>query len=100
MEVEYKDRLGNVLKEGDEVLVLVPKSQATWRRATIIAFKKNLLNSFEIYVEYINDRLYSDEPWYTMRDKSTIKFRSKPSRIWRWNSDVVKLKPEYIGDDC
>ena len=98
MDIEYKDRLGNVLKKGDEVLVLLPKSLSTWRRAVIVDFKKNLLRSFEVYVEYINDRLYSDVPYYDINPNKPTKFRTKPSRVWRWNSDIVKLKPEYIGD--
>jgi hypothetical protein len=96
---EHQDYLGNIIKEGDQVLVLVPRSGTTWRRAIVRKFRKNYGRD-EVYVEYINDRLYGNMHHCYMMTRNgpspDIKFSSKPSCVWRDPYDIIKFDTKYI----
>lgn len=98
---EYFDNIGNKIEVGDEVLVLVRTSDATYRRG----FVKDFKNVFsydpghfhcEVLVEYDINRLYCNKKHWDQRNGEPIKFTRKTTKAWRSNSDIVKLKPEYI----
>lgn len=99
--MEYFDNIGNKIEVGDKVLILVPKSNKTYRQGIVKDFK----NAFsyevghfycDVLVEYDDGRLYCNEYIWNVRNKSNIKFSKKTTKAWRSNSDIVKLKPEYI----
>ena len=102
--MEYFDNIGNKLEVGDNVLILVPKSDKTYRQGVVKDFK----NAFsrptvnfhcDVLVEYDDGRLYCNEDKWVLHSKSNIsniKFSKKTTKAWRSNSDIVKLKPEYI----
>ena len=99
--MEYFDNIGNKIEVGDDVLILVPKSYKTYRRGTVKDFK----NAFsyeaghfhcDVLVEYDDGRLYCNEYKWDQNQDYNIKFSKKTTKAWRSNSDIVKLKPEYI----
>lgn len=101
MIMEYFDNIGNKIEVGDEVLILVPKSDKTYRRGTVKDFKNAHLigtNHFycEVLVEYDDGRLYCNEYRWDQRQGHNIKFSKKTTKAWRSNSDIVKFKPEYL----
>ena len=99
--MEYFDNIGNKIEAGDEVLILVPKSDKTYRRGTVKDFK-NVFSygpdhfHCEVLVEYDDGRLYCNEYIWDQRQSHNIKFSKKTTKAWRSNSDIVKFKPEYI----
>lgn len=98
--MEYFDNIGNKIEIGDDVLILVPKSDATYRRGVVKAFKDPWQRGdyfhCEVMVEYLCERLYSNVPHWEQRNGKPITFTKKVTKAWRSNSDIVKLKPEYI----
>lgn len=98
---KYFDNVGNEIKVDDEVLVLVPKSDATYRRG----FVRDFRNSFshgpshfycEVLIEYDIDRVYCNKRRWEQRDSHELVFTKKITKSWRSNSDIVKYKPEYF----
>ena len=101
--MEYFDNIGNKLEVGDKVLILVPKSYKTYRCGTIKDFKNACSYGFdhfhcEVLVEYDDGRLYCNELKWDQHQSRNIKFSKKTTKVWRSNSDIVKLKPEYLED--
>lgn len=95
--LEIKDILGNPLKVGDIVLVLVPKSYSSFRKAVIRDIKnKGYGNYFDVCVEYDDGRLYSDVKYFYIKEGDEIKFRSKPVKVWRSNHEIIKFDPKYF----
>ena len=98
--MEHFDNLGNIITEGDIVLVLVPHSDSTWRKAYVRGFKDEHNKYCNVQVEYINDRLYSNMAHYYMTNKDGevpgIKFTEKITKAWRHNSEVVAFKDKYF----
>ena len=90
------DNVGNILNIGDEILVKVPKSDKTYRRAIVKDFKDIRESGYcDVLVEYDDGRLYSNIPSYHQR-LSSLKFTSKITKVWRFSSDIIKCKPEYF----
>lgn len=98
---EYFDNIGNKIEVGDEVLILVPKSDKTYRHGIVKDFKnawtRNDYFHCEVLVEYDDGRLYCNEYKWDQRNGTPIKFSKKTTKAWRSNSDIVKLKPEYLA---
>ena len=96
MEV-YLDNIGNKLKVGDKVLILVPKSDRTYRQGVVKDFRNKWNSRYcEVLVEYDDGRLYCDKYRWDQRDGTPVKFSKKTTKAWRSNSDIVKFKPEYV----
>ena len=99
--MEYFDRIGNEIKVGDEVLILVPKTDATYRRGIIKDFRdERSVNSYfycEVLVEYDDGRLYCDKKHYHQNRGDEIHFKTKLTKAWRCNNDIIKFKPEYLS---
>lgn len=91
--MKYFDNIGNVINIGDQVLVLVPKSDATYRKATIVDFKNPYSTSYnnycDILVEYDIDRFYCDKPHYKQKKGDKLNFTHKKTKAWRSNSDII-----------
>jgi hypothetical protein len=101
MIMEYFDNIGNKIEVGDEVLILVPKSDKTYRRGTVKDFKNAFSHGVDhfhcdVLVEYDDGRLYCNEYKWNQHQDHNIKFSKKITKAWRSNSDIVKLKQEYI----
>ena len=95
--LEIKDRLGNLLKVGDIVLVLVPKTYASFRKAVIRDIKTEGYGTyFDVCVEYDDGRLYSDVKYFDIKEGVQFKFRSKPVKVWRCNHEIIKFDPKYF----
>jgi len=95
----FVDCFGNALKVGDIVLVLVPKSSSSYRKAIIRDFRSDSFHRQDIYVEYDDGRLYCDlKHWELGKNTvpSKIKFHSKPIKVWRCNWDVIKFDAKYF----
>ena len=92
--LEIKDRLGNPLKVGDIVLVLVPHTYGSFRKATICKLRS--VSYADVCVEYDDGRLYSDIDYFDIREGVQFKFRSKPVKAWRCSSEIVKFDPKYF----
>ena len=99
--MEYFDKIGNEIKVGDEVLILVPKTDATYRQGIIKDLKdERSLNSYfccEVLVEYDDGRLYCDKKYYQQYRGGEIRFKTKLTKVWRSNNDIIKFKPEYLS---
>lgn len=98
---QYFDNVGNEIKVGDEVLVLVPKSDATYRRGFVKDFKNVFSHGpghfhCEVLIEYDVDRVYCNKRRWDQRDCHELTFTKKITKAWRSNSDIVKYKPEYF----
>ena len=102
--MEYFDNIGNKIGIGDEVLVLVPKSDKTYRCGTVKDFKNASSNGAghflrcDVLVEYNDGRLYCNEFKWNQHNNNNIKFNRKLTKAWRSNSDIVKFKSEYIDN--
>jgi hypothetical protein len=100
--MEYFDNIKNRINIGDEVLVLVPKSDKTYRHGIVKDFKdawsRGEFFHCQVLVEYDDGRLYCNECRWDQRQGHNIKFSKKLTKAWRSNSDIVKLKPEYINE--
>ena len=101
--MEYFDNVGNKIEIGDKVLILVPKTDKTYRQGIIRDFKNPFLPSSglfrcEVLVEYDDGRLYCNEYKWAQHQGHNIKFSKKTTKAWRSNSDIVKFKPEYIDN--
>ncbi len=99
--MDYRDNIGNIIEVGDEVLILVPKSDKTYRCGTVKDFRNAFSHGAghfycEVLVEYDDGRLYCNEYRWDQHQSHNIKFSKKITKAWRSNSDIVKLKPEYI----
>ena len=99
--MEYFDNVGNKIEVGDKVLILVPKSDKTYRQGIVKDFKNQFSHSSghfycEVLVEYDDGRLYCNEYRWDQRQSHNIKFSKKPTKAWRSNSDIIKFKLEYI----
>ena len=92
--LEIKDRLGNLLKVGDIVLVLVPHTYGSFRKATVCKLRS--VSYADVCVEYDDGRLYSDIDYFDIREGAQFKFRSKPVKAWRCSSEIVKFDPKYF----
>lgn len=90
------DMLGNPLKEGDAVLVLVPKTYASFRKAVVRGLKADRYNRQRIYVEYDDGRLYSNVEYFHIEKDTHLKFVSKPIKVWRDNGDIIKFDQKYF----
>lgn len=95
MDTHY-DAIGNPIEVGNEVLILVPKSDASYRRGIVKNFKNEHNNRCEVLVEYDDGRLYCDKPWYQLQKGDLLKFKSKLIRVWRFSNNIIKFNPEYI----
>ena len=95
--MDCRDNVGNIIKVGDEVLVKVPKTYKTYRKAIIRDFKNIKESGFcEVLVEYDDGRLYCNIEYYHQNDNHKIKFTSKSTKAWRYSSHIVKCKSEYF----
>ena len=99
--MEYFDKIGNEIKVGDEVLILVPKTDATYRRGIIKDFRdERSVNSYfycEVLVEYDDGRLYCDKKHYQQYRGGEVHFKTKLTKAWRCSNDIIKFKPEYLS---
>jgi len=95
--MDCRDNVGNIIKVGDEVLVKVPKTYKTYRKAIIRDFKDIRDSGFcQVLIEYDDGRLYSNVEYFYQEKCHKLKFTSKITKAWRYNSDIVKCKPEYF----
>ena len=94
--VEFVDRIGNPLKIGDIVLVLVPKTYASFRKAIVRDLKPDYGKRQRVYVEYDDGRLYSNVEYFYIKNDTPLKFISKPIKVWRDNFDVIKFDQKYF----
>lgn len=98
-DIEFADSLGNPLKIGDFVLVLVPKTDASFRKAVIRDMKLDYFGRQSAYVEYDDGRLYCNIKHFRMciaNKDAQIKFTSKPIKVWRDNSEIIKFNAKYF----
>ena len=99
---QYFDNVGNEIKVGDEVLILVPKSDASYRPGIIKdfknAWKRDNYFHCEVLVEYDDGRLYCDKKHYQQNKGDILNFNKKHTKAWRYNSDIIKLRTEYLND--
>ena len=100
--MEYFDNAGNKIEIGDKILILVPKTDKTYRQGIIKDFRNAWTRGdyfhCDVLVEYDDGRLYCNEYRWDQRQGHNIKFSKKTTKAWRSNSDIVKLKPEYINE--
>jgi len=95
--MDCRDNVGNIIKVGDEVLVKVPKTYTTYRKAIIRDFKDIRDSGYcQVLIEYDDGRLYSNIEYFYQEKCHKLKFTSKPTKAWRYSSDIVKCKPEYF----
>ena len=104
--MEYFDNVGNKIEIGDKVLILVPKTDKTYRQGIIKDFRYiDFRNSWtrggddfhcDVLVEYNDGRLYCNTFRWDQHKNPNIKFDKKTTRTWRSNHDIIKFKPEYI----
>ena len=100
---KYFDNIGNEIQKGDRVLILVPKSDRTYRQGIVKDFRNAWSRGegyfhCEVLVEYDDGRLYCNEYRCDQRSASKITFSKKTTKAWRSNLDIVKFKPEYISE--
>ena len=95
-DIEFVDSLGNLLKIGDIVLVLVPKTDASFRKAVIRDMKLDYFGIQSVYLEYDDGRLYCNIKHFRIKKGDEIKFASKPIQVWRYNGDVIKFDSKYF----
>lgn len=95
--MEYFDNIGNKIEIGDKILILVPKTDKTYRQGIVKDFKNTYSTRYcEVLVEYNDGRLYCNKFPINQHNNHNIKFTTKTTRAWRSNYDIIKLKPEYI----
>lgn len=99
--MNYFDNIGNKIGVGDKVLILVPKTDKTYRQGIIKDFKNPFSHGpdhfhCEVLVEYDDGRLYCNQYRWDRQDNTPIKFNKKVTKAWRSNSDIIKFKPEYV----
>ena len=94
----YFDNIGNEINIGDQVLILVPKSDASYRRGIIKNIRPHGSIYCEVLVEYDDGRLYCNTKRFNQHNCANIKFISKKTSAWRFNSDIIKFKKEYLED--
>ena len=99
--MDYFDNIGNKIEIGDKVLILVPKTDKTYRQGIIKDFRNPWSRDWghfhcEILVEYDDGRLYCNQYRWDRQDNTPIKFTKKVTKAWRSNSDVIKFKSEYV----
>ncbi len=95
METHY-DAVENPIEVGDEVLILVPKSNASYRRGIIKNFRNEYNNRCEVLVEYDDGRLYCNKSWHQLQKGDLLEFKSKLIKVWRFSNNIIKFNPEYI----
>ena len=90
------DAIGNIIEVDDEVLILVPKTDASYRRGIVKDFRNECPtnNICEVLVEYNDGRLYCDKPWYRLHEGDSPKFKYKFMKAWRFNNNIIKLNEE------
>jgi len=96
--MEYFDNIGNEINIGDEVLILVPKSDASYRRGIIKDIRYHSSTYCEVLVEYNDGRLYCDIKHFRQHKGDKLNFKTKLIRVWRFGSDIIKFKKEYLED--
>lgn len=101
--MEYFDNVGNKIEIGDKILILVPKTDKTYRQGIVKDFRNAWTRGedyfhCDVLVEYDDSRLYCNTFRWDQHKNTNIKFSKKTTRTWRSNSDIVKLKPEYIDN--
>ena len=99
--MKYVDNIGNELNVGDAVLILVPKTDRTYRQGVVKDFrnpwKEDGHFNCDVLIEYNDGRLYCNKyTWDQRMNDPEISFTTKLTKSWRSNSDIIKLKPEYI----
>ena len=95
--MDCRDNVGNIIKIGDEVLVKVPKTTKTYRKAIIKDFKDIRDSGFcQALIEYDDGRLYSNVEYYCQEKCNNLKFTVKPTKAWRYSYHIVKCKSEYF----
>lgn len=93
--MEHKDYLGNILNIGDDVLVRENSKDTTFRQAKIIDLKDNNYCFATVRIEYLDDRIYSNIPYYHIGDKGIeLKFSRKHPKVWVDRHRIIK----YDGD--
>lgn len=90
------DMLGNQLNIGDIVLVLVPKTDASYRKAVIRDMCWDTYRGKIVYVEYDDGRLYCNTKWFYIDEAKEIKFVSKPVKVWRRSDEMIKFDAKYF----
>ena len=90
------DMLGNQLNIGDIVLVLVPKTDASYRKAVIRDICRDTYRGKIAYVEYDDGRLYCNVKWFYIDENPEIKFVSKPIKVWRRCDEMIKFDTKYF----
>jgi len=99
--MEHFDNIGNKIGIGDEVLVLVPKTDATYRRGVIIDFRNewNREDYFqcEVLIEYWCERLYCDTKWCYQKRGEPVTFSKKITKAWRSNTDIILYKENILN---
>ena len=93
--VSVVDMLGNYLHIGDPILVLIPHTYTSFRKAVVRDLKMDGYSRQSVYVEYDDGRLYSNVEYFNIKEHS-LKFNSKPTRVWRSNYDVIKFDSKYF----
>jgi len=81
--MDYFDNIGNKIEVGDEVLILVPKSDKTYRRGTVKDFRNPWKEGHfhcDVLVEYDDGRLYCNQYRWDRQDNTPIKFTKKLQR--------------------
>ena len=95
---EHFDRIGNPINIGDEVLILIPKTYASYRRGFVEDFRREYdsTNHCEVLVSYNDGRLYCNKKCFEQHQGDVLEFKTKVIKAWRHNSDIIKYKEEYI----
>lgn len=95
---EHFDKIGNPINIGDEVLILIPKTYASYRRGFVEDFRREYdsTNHCEVLVSYNDGRLYCNKKCFEQHQGDVLEFKTKVIKAWRSNRDIIKYKAEYI----
>jgi len=99
--MEYFDNVGNKIEVGDEILVLVPKTDASYRKAVVKDFRDAWQRGdyfhCEVLVEYWDGRLYCNKKKWEQKNGDKLTFTKKLTKAWRSNSDIVLFKQNILN---
>jgi len=99
--MDHFDNVGNKIGIGDEVLVLVPKTDASYRKAVVKDFRNEWQRDdyfhCEVLVEYWDGRVYCDTKWCYQKKGDKLSFTKKLTKAWRSNSDIILFQENILN---
>jgi hypothetical protein len=101
----HTDSIGNKIKEGDGVFVLLPKYTSTYRKAVVKAFRNESTEGkkkiCEVLVEYKDNHMYRNVQTREVQVhmEGPIRgatYESAHINEWRSNTDIIKFDQKYF----